>query len=269
MRIPLVVLTLLAAPLAHGEPVPDTRVSRVLTAPTAWLPAEGTFTGMLGLDPSALARSKRHGDGGLVLGYGLGGIAAIELGTDTDVRGCVDCDADAGPAAVWLGRAAFRLGAPEDALFAGMPAVVLGVRTTFTTFNARAQARAFERPRVSEAYVVASRAIGPLRAHAGASLIAADFELAEGPRPATLAPTLRPIAGLEWKPPIYPRTTLMGDLAYSVRYEPGGPQLEWIAGWGVRYQALDWSSIELAVRHREDEGLRASTVLVRVNAIRR
>lgn len=269
MRIAFLAAFIVAsAQLAHGEPAPDTRVSRVLTAPTAWLPAEGTFTAMLGFDPSAFARSKRHGDGGLVLGYGLGGISSIELGTDTDVRGCVDCTDDAGPAAVWLGRAAFRLGAPEDALFTGMPAAVLGVRTTFTTFNARAQARAFERPRVSEAYVVASRSLGPVRAHAGASLIAADFEI-DGPAPAALSPTLRPLAGLEWKPSVYPRTTLMGDFAYSVRYEPAGPKLEWIAGWGVRYQALDWSSIELAVRHREDEGLRASTVLVRVNAVRR
>jgi hypothetical protein len=33
----------------------------------------------------------------------------------------------------------------------------------------------------------------------------------------------------------------------------------------VRYQALDWGSIELAVRHREGDDLSGSTVMVRVN----
>jgi hypothetical protein len=42
-------------------------------------------------------------------------------------------------------------------------------------------------------------------------------------------------------------------------------KLRWIGGWGVRYQALSWGSIELEVRHREGDGLRGSTVLVRVN----
>ena len=52
-----------------------------------------------------------------------------------------------------------------------------------------------------------------------------------------------------------------------VSFEDGkDPDLEWVAGWGVRYQALRWSSVELLVRHREDEGLGDSTVMIRVNA---
>lgn len=266
----LIAIALAAAHVAHAEPAALARAEapRVLTAPTAWLPAEGALTATLGFDPSAFARAKRHGDGSLVVGYGLGRIASVELGTDTDVRGCTECDAEAGPAAIWLGRAAFRIGAPEDALFRGMPAMLLGVRTTFATFNTRQQARAFARPRVSEAYVVTSRRLGPVRLHGGASLLAAGFDPPDDelPPPSTLGPALRPLAGLEWTPAIYPRTTLLADFAYSVRFERAAPALEWIAGWGVRYQALRWSSLELAVRHREDEGLRSSTVLVRINA---
>ena len=45
------------------------------------------------------------------------------------------------------------------------------------------------------------------------------------------------------------------------------PKLEWLVSWGVRYQAFAWGWIELAVRHRQAEGLAASTVFVRVNGV--
>jgi hypothetical protein len=38
-------------------------------------------------------------------------------------------------------------------------------------------------------------------------------------------------------------------------------------GWGVRYQALSWGSIELDVRHREADDVGGSTVMVRVNGV--
>ena len=74
-------------------------------------------------------------------------------------------------------------------------------------------------------------------------------------------------AGLEITPPQYPKTTLMTDIAYLPLLRQSAPDLEWAIGWGVRYQALKWGSIELAVRHREGEGLGDSTVMVRVNAV--
>jgi hypothetical protein len=255
MRSAQLLLAAVAPMLAIGSrtAVADPVTSRVLTTPTAWVPPAGAVIGTAGVD--------HRGKGGVVLGYGFGGIAMLELGADTDVRTCTDCSER--PTARWLPRAAFRLGAPQDAWFRGMPAVAVGVRNTF---GARGFGP-FEDPRVTEAYVVASRVVGPVRLHAGAEAVTAAFANLE------LAPVVRPIGGFEWTPAQYPKTTLMGDLAWTARLEheadPAhqGPQAEWLAGWGVRYQALTWGSIELAVRHREAEGLAGSTVLVRVNGM--
>ena len=239
---PLVIVLLVglaSARAATADPVP----SRVLTAPTAWLPPAGAAIGTAGSD--------HRGAGSLIVGYGLGGLAAVELGTDTDVRGGGD-----DPEARWLGRAAFRLGARQDAWFAGMPALVVGVRTTFA-----ARGHTYGKARASEAYLVGSRALGPTRVHLGAAAIDGGFG------DTRLGATVRPLAGLEWTPPIYPRTSILADVMWVPRLDPDRVRLEWVAGWGVRYQALSWGSIELAVRHRQDEGLGDSTVLVRLNGV--
>lgn len=229
--------------VAAADPV----LGRVLTAPTAWLPPQGAVVGTAGID--------RRGDGSFVLGLGLG-IASVELGTDTDVRGCTTCEGVPRGDARWLGRAAFRLGARQDAWFPGMPALVLGVRNTFA-----ARGHTLGGARVTDAYLVASRTTGPVRLHVGATLTDG------GHGDVTLGPTLRPLAGFEWTPAPYPRTTVLADVMWVPRLEPDRVQLEWLAGWGVRYQAMSWASIELAVRHRQDEGLQESTVLVRVNGV--
>jgi hypothetical protein len=100
-----------------------------------------------------------------------------------------------------------------------------------------------------------------VRPHAGAAVIDARV----GDR--RLGATLRPLGAIELTPPAYPKTTLMADLACLPRFDATAPALEWVAGWGVRYQALRWGSIELDVRHREGEGLGGSTVFVRVNGV--
>src|ERR1043165_5087479 len=191
-------LTLLAA-LAWLTPAriaaADPTVNRVLTAPTAWLPPAGALIGPAGLD--------HRFDGDVIVGYGLGGLASIELGTDTDVRGCTDSSAR--PELLFLGRAAFRLGPHQGAWFTGMPALVLGVRTTVTALTGRDD---FHRARVTDAYVVASRVVGPVRLHAGASLIDAGFGDYH------MGPKLRPLGGFEWTPGQYPKTSLLGDVAW-------------------------------------------------------
>lgn len=225
----------------------DPTGARVLTAPTAWLPDAGTAVAMLGID--------HRGDGAAIVGYGLGGLAELELGSDTDVRACTDCTAR--PTPVVLGRAAFRIGARQDAWFRGMPAIVLGVRTTFA-----ARGHEVHEPRASDAYLVASRDLGVVRLHAGVDALSASVD---GVRAAA---RLRPLAGLEIRPSIYPRSTLLGDLAWEPTLDAkASPKLGWLLGIGVRYQAFDWASVELAVRARKGEDLGSSTVLLRVNAV--
>ena len=221
--------------------------SRVLTLPTAWLPRAGEAAAMLGVD--------HRGDGTAVVSAGLGGLAEVELGSESDIRACTDCMTR--PTPVWLGRAAFRLGARQDAWFTGMPAVVFGVRTTFA-----ARGHEVHEPRASDAYVVASRDLGVVRLHAGIDAISASVN---GRRAAA---QLRPLAGLELHPPMYPKSSLISDIAWEPKLDvQNGPTLEWLLGIGVRYQAFPWASVELAVRARQAEDLGASTVMIRVNAV--
>ena len=161
-------------------------------------------------------------------------------------------DATTKPAPIFLGRAAFRIGARQNEWFAGQPAVVFGVRSTFA-----GQAR------VTDAYIMASRVVGPLHLHLGGELIAA------GVGDTQLHKQVRPLAGIEWTPWLYPKTMVVGDISYVPLFANATdkPSLEFLTTWGVRYQAFTWGSIELAVRHRESTGLGDSTVMVRVNGI--
>lgn len=246
---PLFVATLLVAVavsrVARAEDPPE---ARVLTAPTAWLPPAGGVVVTATLD--------HRFDGSAVIGYGLGGLAALELGVDSDVRSCETCEGDATP--LYLARAAFRTGVRQGRLFRGSPALQLGLRRSFAN-----QARVGN-VEVAELFAVASRVIGPVKLHAGAQAV--DAELGE----VAFAAKLRPIAGVEWTPGQYPNTTVLVDLAYVpvLRHGAGEIDLEWLAGAGVRYNALrDWGAIELAVRVREGEGLGDTTVMVRLNGV--
>ena len=244
----------------------DPATDRVFAVPTAWLPTGGGVIATGSLDLRAVADSRA--ETGLNFGIGLGDIASVELGTDTDVRACDGCGMST-PTPQNLGRAAFRLGAPQDSLFHGMPAVVFGVRTTFARRGENGKASVFDDARVSEAYLVASRVLGPVRLHAGAQLTDARF-VGEAGNDVTLGTTLKPMGGIEWTPPQYPKTSLMGDFVYVPRFDRNPDEaiaLEWMAGWGVRFQALEWGAIELAVRHREGEGLGDSTVMVRLDGV--
>ena len=248
-----------AALCAHaGVASADPVIGRAFSAPTAWLPPAIGIVASAGLDMRELVGDTRVDDS-VIVAYGLGGIAAVELGTDSDIRACVDCSVR--PVSTWLGRAAFRIGARQDAWFAGMPALVLGVRTTSTSRSP------FQDARVVEAYVVASRELGPLRAHLGAAVSDASHAGPPGSDGVEQGPRLRPLAGLEWTPSQYPKTSLIGDLAWVPRLEETRIEVEWAASWGVRYQAVTWGAIELFVRHREDGALADSTVLMRVHGV--
>lgn len=56
-------------------------------------------------------------------------------------------------------------------------------------------------------------------------------------------------------------------MAWLPRLAPSEIELEWVAGLGVRYQALSWGAIELAVRNRQGDGLAGTTVMVRVHGV--
>lgn len=246
------VLTVAAAVIAARPVAADPAGSRVLTAPTAWLAPSGAATATLGID--------HRGDTAAFVTASLDGLAEIELDEDSDVRGCADCAMQGAPhTPLRLGRAAFRIGVRQDGWLRGQPALVLGVRTTFAAYDPAVGA-----PRATDAYLVASRDLGVVRLHAGVDALAASVADHRS------AAALRPLAGVEIHPPMYPRSSLLGDIAWEPELDAAaGPALRWMLGIGVRYQAFSWGSIELAVRAREGDDLGGATVMVRFNAFAR
>ncbi len=225
----------LAASMAAADPVEP----RLLTAPTAWLPDANGVIAAVGLD--------MRGQATVAGDFGLGGIGELELGVDSDARECTaaSCGTASGDSlanALHLARAAFRIGAPQDAVFAGEPALVLGVRETIGAGHA-----------IGEAYVVASRELGPLRLHAGLDALESSIATTQ----------LYPLAGLEYTPQQFHKTTLMADVAWQPIFGET-INFERILGVGVRYQTFTWLTVELDYRAREGESLAGSTVLARV-----
>ncbi|MEO8844246.1 MAG: hypothetical protein ABI591_25460 [Kofleriaceae bacterium] len=211
MRHAITLVIAITSGLASASPVHD----RVLTVPTAELPAAGDVIASGALD--------RHGGLDLEAGIGLGGLGEVELAiADGAAR-------DGNGLPVERETAAFRMGAPEDAWFVGQPAIVLGVRATIGT------------DRATSTYVVASRRIAFVSLHLGGSL-----EAVVDKRPIVV----RPLAGFELRPPAIPKTTLLADLSWQPVFA-ARPTEQLAFSWGVRYQALRWATIELAVRHDE------------------
>lgn len=239
----------IAARVAAADPAEP----RVLTAPTAWLPGAGTLVGTAGLD--------HHFAPSLRIDVGLGELAELEVGADSDLRQCsATCLDDPRAGAQLVPRAAFRIGAHQDAWFRGQPAIVLGAKVAIG--DPAPLGFAGGGVRIGALYVAASRALGPLRVHAGGELV--DAQADGGP---ALGVRVRPFGGLELTPPQYPKDTLLADLAWVPRFDAAGPVLEWVAGGGFRFQALRWGAIELDVRAREGDGLAGMTVLVRVTGV--
>jgi hypothetical protein len=254
MRTALTLLVPLALALAGRTAAADPVEARLLTAPTAWLPPGGALT--------ATASADQLGGGSAFVGLGLGDLASVEIGADSEVRTCTRCSDPADER--WFPRAAFRLGARQDAWFRGMPALAIGLKNTFAARGFGA----FREPRATEAYVVASRIIGPFRLHGGVAVIAAGFGDFE------LSPQLRPLGGFELRIASLPRSTFVGDVGWSARLEQEpepsprrGPRLEALFGVGARYQFFRWATIELGVRVPRDEGLAGARAMVRLNGV--
>jgi hypothetical protein len=236
---------------AAAQPAPP----RVVHAPTGHLLPRDVVHASAGAD-------HRGGLAGAITGS-LGGLAQLEIAADDAVLACDPCAGARRATPVWLGSAGLRVGAAPGRWFRHQPALALGVETSFAGRSADGRVRA---ARVASIHLAASTRLAGLRLHAGASAWDATARIAGGRhRLADGAPPVRPFAAVEWTPGRYPRTTVLADVAW--RPELGvRPALRWIGGWGIRYQALAWGSVELAVRHREGDELAGASVLVRVNA---
>jgi hypothetical protein len=264
----LIALALVAAGAGDAradEPKPGSeqlrpRAPRLFHVPTAYLqPGGGLFVSAGG--------SHRGGTFGAVA-LGVGGVAEVGAQLSDDLGECSSCTAEHPVAAALPTRAAwFKIGLAEDRFFRHQPALALGFRAQIGT----ADAGELDELRGARMYAVASRTLGSVRLHLGLDVWDGGATTAAGKRvlmhEGALGARARPFGGVGWTPDIYPRTTVIAEVSWVPSFRPESIELRWLAAWGVRYQAFDWGSVELAVRHRQRGTLDDSTVLLRANVL--
>jgi hypothetical protein len=255
-----VLLVVLAGTAATAEPATVPRAPtapRVVHAPTAWLQPAGQLHVGLGtshrLAPSVSAA------------FGLGDVAELDLDVGDRLIACPGCGEERAETNLFAATALFKLGLATSTAREWRLGTALGFRKVFATRSVTAGGRDAELE-AAQLYLVGGGswrcAAGVIELHGGLELF--DSRHGDARIEHTLARTVRPVAGLTWSPPPYPRTTMVVDLSWAPEVKDGPPRLGWLVGWGVRYQALRWGAIELVVRQREDEALGDSTVMVRV-----
>jgi len=196
-----------------------------------------------------------RGEASLSLGVGLGTIAAVGGGYDDRLAvgaSAATATSHAVPTA-W-----FRIAVPHARWSPYQPALALDLERSFA-----AETIAIAELRLLGTQQLTGPRVGRLALTIGASL----WDVQAGDAPALgagpLRAQLRPALGLGWNPVRYPRTTVLAELAWAPTVVATTPRLDARFGWGVRYQALSWATIDLVVRHREAAGLEGSTVMLR------
>jgi hypothetical protein len=255
VAIAIAVVATAAAPasIALADPV---QPPRVVHAPTARMVPGGVV--------HATAGASHRGTGTLVATAGLGDLAEIELGVADDLAVCDPCAGNR--YRPFPAIAGFKIGTPAWWL-GGRFGIAAGIRRTFA---GRPTPWGTDPVSAAELYAVASARLGEVRVHAGAVSWSTRHVAPDGTRVemgVDELPLVRPLAGIEWTPSIYPRSTFLADVSHVAELEPTAAHVRWIGAWGARYQALSWGSIELAVRHRGADELADTTVLVRLNGV--
>ncbi|MCG8423467.1 MAG: hypothetical protein MJE77_36670 [Proteobacteria bacterium] len=258
-RAVLVVLAIgQGAGISAAEPIRTARAPRVLHIPTAHLQPPRQV--------HVSAGGTHRGGAFAAISTGLGRLAEIDVEVSDRLAGCRQCAGDDRRAdALVAASALFKVGLGENHLVQWQPALALGFRTTLGT----RRVDDFDRLRVARLYAVASKTLSSLQLHVGFDIWDAAVRR-DGQRRVLsnqpLSDRTRPFGGFAWTPSLYPRTSLIGDISWSPVVDENRVELRWLAGWGAYYQALDWASIELSVRHRQGQGLGDATVAIRVNA---
>ena len=247
LGLALVALAVVAGP-AHAEA--PWIAPTVITVPTAWTQPGTAVYASLGGD-HRFGTSARA-----TVGYAR--LVEVDVGGDGLLTSCAPCD---GPARevepAQLATAGWKLAVRPTARLA----LAGGLRVPLPGGDGR---------RAAQGFAIGSLRLGPVALHAGASTWASRHRGDDGAEIALAPPTsVRPLVGLEWTPRIYPRTTLGADLQWLPELGPTAATTaaRWSFAWGVRYRALPYSAIELAVRHREGDALGDATVMVRLSAV--
>lgn len=267
---------------ASAEPAPAKVVPppRVIHVPTARMLPAGKIHATGGAN-------HKKGVSAIFTG-GLAGVAELEVGLSDELQTCVSdgngpCTGPEDRKHVYPLVAGFKVGVNQGTWAKYQPAIALGYRKTFggKALSWGTDGSVLDpRYKLAQLYLVASLDVGAgLSFHGGASLWAARHDSAvtpgeeidlPGPNPnagKVSGQTLCALGAMEYTPSLYPKTTMMIDVACAVDLEAANSTLRLLAGLGARYQALDWGSIELDVRYREGDGLAGMVVMVRINGV--
>jgi len=245
---------------AAADPAAAPVAPRTLYTPTAYLQgARRAF---------ASAGGDHRGGGFLALSLGLGDLAEVDLELGNRLAVCEACaEQERVATSITAASALFKIGVGEGRYAGWQPAIALGFRAPIGSTGATVDGIDSE-VRAARLYLAASKSLGQVTLHGGvdvwdesATSDGQERVLHDSP----LGERVRPFVAVGWNPPVYPRTTLLAEVSYAPVVESTAIDMRWLGGWGVRYQALSWGSIELAMRHREGDSLGDSTVLIRVN----
>lgn len=202
------------------------------------------------------------------LTLGLGGVADIDLEVHDRAAVCIGCTPmDRAAESIAMASAGFKMGVPEAFYGAWQPAMALAFRTSVGSrdIDFGEVVHALRAARLS---AVVTKTVGIAEITVGVDAWDAENVHPDG-RPRLhderVVDRVRPLAGLVLRPPIYPRTRLVLDGSWAPVFDDQRVELGWLFGWGVRYQALSWGSIELDVRHREGGSLGDAEVSIRLN----
>lgn len=251
-----------AAPAAAEPGAPAPLAPRILNVPT------GHVQPSLHVHASGGAFLVPDATPSLAATLGLGGVADIDVELHDRVAICTACDGDeATTASIASPSAAFKMGLGEGLYASWQPAVALGLRAPAGGREVDIDGEVHELS-VARLFLAATRSAGPVEVTLGVD--AWDAESRAGDRvwrmsDEPVGDRVRPFAGVVFSPPSYPRTYLAADWSWAPVFDAGRGDLRWLFGWGVRYQALTWGSIELDVRHREGGALGDAEVSVRLN----
>jgi hypothetical protein len=244
---------------AQAEPAPDLsrKEPRTIFNTTAWVPEAGEVNLDLGMDQELRPVGSAT--------VGLGDIAEFGLQLQHERNECDPCEDPSKDALILnVASAFFKMGTPEALGHKYMPAFVLVFRKAlfreaqvFTDAD-RVLSKPLRETRGAMLTAMASKTLGPAALHLGAELLISSGTLLQGDFGVD-DHVIRPALGAQWTPNKYPLSTFLVDVRWVAELEEENGSYDWrtrmTAAWGVRYQALDWASVDLNVRRQNGQGL--------------
>ncbi len=250
-----------AAPMAAAEPRSEAanrrKESRTISNTTAWVSKAGELNLALGMDQETRPTGSAS--------IGLADIAELGVQLQNERSECDPCSEPSTDAAILnVASAFFKMGTPEGMFHRYVPAFALVFRKALLvdaqvfTDAERVISDPERETRGAMLTAMSSKTLGPAAIHLGAELLVSSGTALQGDFGVDEY-VIRPALAAQWTPSKYPLSTFLVDLRWVPKLEEENDSYEWstrmTAAWGVRYEALDWASVDLNLRRQDGEGL--------------